>query len=143
MGGTLMPGDSPGTLTIFGKYDQTGTGILDMLLGPQSHSVLDAGNVFLDFGSLLQIDLLDGFNPFGQTFEIMHYSTMEGEFVNGSEFWNHGFLWQLSYGQNALDVKAVSAPEPSSFLLLGIGLLALAGLAVRRTNSTNGNIPRA
>jgi hypothetical protein len=143
MGGTLMPGDSPGTLTIFGKYEQTATGILDMLLGTQSHSFLDVGNAILDPGALLQITLLDGFNPFGQTFEIMHYSTLEGEFVNGSSFWDDGYLWQISYAQNALDVTAVSAPEPSSFLLLGIGLLALAGLAVRRTNSTNGNIPRA
>jgi hypothetical protein len=138
MGGTLMPGDSPGTLTIFGNYQQTGAGILDIILGSLAQSALDVhGNVFLDPGSFLQITLLDGFNPYGRTFEIMRYDTLTGTFSNGLDFWDDNYLWQMSYGQNALSVTAVGVPEPGSFHLLGIGLLALAGLGVvRKLNST-------
>jgi hypothetical protein len=110
------------------------------MLGPLSQSVLDVhGNVVLDPGSLLEITLLDGFNPFGQTFEIMHYNMLAGGFLNGPSFWDDNYLWQISYGQNTLSVSAVGVPEPGSFVLLAIGLLALAGLGVaRKCNSTGG-----
>jgi fibronectin-binding autotransporter adhesin len=67
MAGTMMPGalGTPGTLTIFGNYEQTGTGILEELMGPLSHSFLDvSGNVSLDSGAFLDITLLDGYDPF-------------------------------------------------------------------------------
>jgi hypothetical protein len=126
MGGALMPepGDSPGTLTIFGNYEQTGTGIFDELMSPLSHSFLDVnGNVVLDPGSLLEISLLDGFNPLGQTFDIMDYNNLVGEFANGSSFSDDGYIWDVTYGQNQIDVTAVRVPEPGTFSLLGGAVL--------------------
>src|SRR4029077_2387759 len=128
MGGTIMPGalGTPGTLTIFGGYEQTGTGILTDLMGPLSQSFLNVnGNAMLDPGSFLNITLLNGFNPLGKTFGVMDYSTLTGKFINGSSFWDDGYLWDITYGQNQIDVTAVQAPEPSSMLLLLIGFAAL------------------
>jgi PEP-CTERM motif len=54
-----------------------------------------------------------------------------GQFSNGSSFWDDGYLWDVSYGQNQIDVKAVQMPEPSSLSMLLIGLAALAFCALR------------
>ena len=126
MGGTLMPGDAPGTLTIFGNYEQTSTGTFDELLSPSSHSLLDVnGNAVLDHGTGLEIALLNGFNPINQTFDIMNYSSLTGIFANGSSFWDDGFLWDVTYGPNQIDITAVQSPEPGSFDLLVFGLIGL------------------
>jgi hypothetical protein len=135
MGGTITPGPSgvPGTLTIFGNYEQIGTGTLDELMSPFSQAFLHVtGDVALDSDSLLQITLLNGFNPLGRTFSIMDYSSLVGEFSNGSSFLDDGYLWDITYRQHGIDVTAVGTPEPSSFLLLGLGLLVLAGYAARK-----------
>jgi hypothetical protein len=126
MGGTMMPGDAPGTLTIFGDYEQTSKGTFDELLSSSSHSFLDVnGKAVLDHGSVLEISLLNGFNPITQTFEIMDYSSLTGTFANGSSFWDDGFLWDVSYGPNQIDITAVQAPEPGTFDLLKVGLIGL------------------
>ena len=81
MAGTLKPGDAPGTLTIFGNYEQTSTGTSDELLSPSSHSLLDVnGKAVLEHGTGLEIALLNGFNPIDQTFDIMNYSSLSGVF---------------------------------------------------------------
>lgn len=129
--GILQPGDAPGTLTIDGNYEQTDTGIFDELLSPQSQSLLDVtGDIELDPGTSLEISLLDGFDPLGQTFDIMDFASLTGEFSNGSSFWDDSYLWSIAYEQNQIDITATQAPEPSSVLLLlmGIGMMALLSL---------------
>jgi hypothetical protein len=42
-----------------------------------------------------------------------------------------GYVWDISYGKDEIFVTAVGTPEPSSLLLLFVGLLALA-LCVHR-----------
>jgi hypothetical protein len=133
MAGTMMPGDAPGTLTIFGNYEQTGTGTFDELIGPLSHSFLDvSGNVELDSGSLLEITLLGGYDPLNQTLSIMDFGSLAGQFSNGSSFWDDNYLWDITYHQHEVDVTAVQAPEPSSLLLLLLGLAPLAFFAHRK-----------
>jgi hypothetical protein len=134
MAGTMRPGDAPGTLTIFGNYEQTGTGIFKELMSPYAQAFLDvSGNVVLDPGALLEITLLRGFNPLGDTISIMDFSTLSGQFANGSSFLDDGFLWDITYRQHEIDVTAVEAvPEPSSMLLLSLGLIALGTIAKRK-----------
>ncbi len=139
MGGTLTPGapGTPGTLTIFGNYEQTGAGILEEFMSPLSQSFLNVeGNVALDSGSLLDITLLNGYDPLGQTFSIMDYNSLVGQFSNGSSFWEDGYVWDITYGQHGIDVTAVSTPEPSSLLLLLIGLAALTLYAHRKMDKS-------
>jgi hypothetical protein len=62
----------------------------------------------------------------------MDYDSLVGEFSNGSSFWEDGYLWDISYGQNGMEVMAVQTPEPGSVLLLTLGLIAMAGF-VRRS----------
>jgi hypothetical protein len=139
MGGTLTPAalGTPGTLTIFGNYEETGTGMFDELMGPHLHSFLDvSGNVTLDPGSFLDIALLNGDDPLGQTFSIVDFGSRVGEFSNGTSFWDDGYLWDITYYQHEIDVTAVQAPEPSSLLLLFIGLAVLALYAHRKMDKT-------
>ena len=92
MAGTMMPGDAPGTLTIFGNYEQTGMGIFKELMSPYAQAFLDvSGNVVLDPGASLDITLLGGFNPLGDTISIMDFSTLYGQFANGSSFLDDAF----------------------------------------------------
>ena len=138
MGGTLMPGDAPGTLTILGNYEQTGTGIFDEIISGKSQSFLDvSGNVTLDPGSLLEITLLNGYDPLNQTFSIMDFASLNGQFANGASFWDDGFLWDVTYRQHEVDVTAVEAPEPSSLLLLFFGLVAVAFVAHRKMGKSH------
>jgi hypothetical protein len=132
-GGTLAPGDALGTLTINGSYEQKSTGIFDELLSPESQSLLDViGGVDLDPGASLEVSLLEGFDPIGQTFDIIDFATLEGQFSNGSSFWDDGYLWDLFYGQNQIDLTATQAPEPGSLVLLLIGLAVWVPITLRK-----------
>ena len=138
MGGVIaLGGDhNPGTLTIVGNYEQLAGGTFDELIGPNSNSFLNVtGDAVLDYDSFLNITLLNGYNPLGQTFDIMDYSALLGQFANGSSFWQDGYLWDVSYGQNQIDVTAVKAPEPSSFALLLAGMFALCFCSRRKINA--------
>ena len=139
MAGTMMPGapGTPGSLVIFGNYEQKDTGILEELMGPLSHSFLDvSGNVSLDPGAFLDITLLNGFDPLNRTFSIMDFAFLNGQFVNGSSFWDDNYLWNITYRQHEIDVTAVQAPEPSSLLLLFIGMAVLTLYAHRKMGKT-------
>jgi PEP-CTERM motif len=61
----------------------------------------------------------------------MDFAFLNGQFASGSTFWDDGYLWDITYRQHEVDVTAVQAPEPSSLLLLLIGLAAL-GFYTRR-----------
>jgi fibronectin-binding autotransporter adhesin len=129
MGGTILPGapGTPGMLTLIGNYEQFGNGTFDELIGANSASFFNvSGDVALDLDSLLNITLLDGYNPLGQTFAIMDYNSLVGAFANGSYFCQDGYCWDVTYGRHEVDLTAVSTPEPSSLLLLFVGLAALA-----------------
>jgi hypothetical protein len=66
----------------------------------------------------------------------MDFALLNGQFANGSSFWDDGCLWDITYRQHEVDVTAVQAPEPSSLLLLFIGMAALAFYAHRKMDKT-------
>ena len=132
MGGTLLASPE-NSLTIFGNYEQIGNGTLEALISPTSRALLDIhGDVALGGGSFLDLILADGYDPLGQTFAIMQYASLVGQFSNGSSFCEDGYLWNVTYGSNQIDVTAVATPEPGSLGLLVVGLIGLILLSCRR-----------
>jgi hypothetical protein len=66
----------------------------------------------------------------------MDFSTLSGQFANGSSFWDDNFKWDITYRQHEIDVTAVQAPEPNAYLLLLLGLTALALSGHRKISKT-------
>jgi hypothetical protein len=141
MKGTMSPGSggAPGTLTVNGSYEQNSGSVFDEIIkGASSNGLLDVtGALALDPGSLLAITLQAGFDPVGDSFTILDYGSLSGEFLNGSSFVADGFNWTLTYGPNDAILTAVSAdpvntPEPGTLALIAFGFLPLFGYAATR-----------
>jgi fibronectin-binding autotransporter adhesin len=146
VGGIVQPGDggAPGALSVT-SYEQQSGAIFDELIGSSGNGYLfaGAGSIALDPGSLLDINLLNGFTPAdGEMFTIMFAAQMSGTFTNAptTGFQMDGWDWTIAYNANDIVLDAVSAvngggggnggggttaPEPSSFLLLLGGVVAL------------------
>jgi hypothetical protein len=142
MKGMMSPGSGgvPGTFTVNGNYQQTATGVFDEIIkGASSNGVLDVtGLLALDPGSLLKITLEGGFDPVGDSFTILDYGSLSGEFGNGTSFMADGYNWTLTYGPGDAILTAVSGdpvntPEPGTIALLAFGLPLLGYAAKRRS----------
>ena len=142
MKGIMAPdsGDVPGTLTVNGNYQQTAAGVFDEIIKSSSaNGLLDVtGLLALDPGSLLEITLQNGFDPVGDSFTILDYGSLSGEFGNGTSFMADGFNWTLTYGSNDAILTAVSTdppvntPEPGTISLIAFGFLPILGYAAKR-----------
>jgi len=146
-GGTVGPGNSPGTLTISGDYVQTTTGLLDIelagLLAGAEYDVLNVTGSANLAGGVLEVDVLAGFNPIvGNSFDILQADSILGTFNTLSL--DNSYIWQVEYledifGLNTIDVVRLTilevsqVPVPASVWLFGSGLLGLVGIARRKT----------
>ena len=83
-GGTLVPGSSPGLLTVDGNYTQFIDGSLEIELGGTSMGAEhDALNVIgtLSLDGTLQVLWWDSFTPaFGDSFDILDWGSISGSF---------------------------------------------------------------
>jgi hypothetical protein len=111
----------------------------EIIKGASSNGLLDVtGALALDPGSLLEITLQNGFDPVGDSFTILDYGSLSGEFGNGTSFVADGYNWTLAYGPGDAILTAVSVddpvntPEPGSISLIVIGFAALLGCASQR-----------
>jgi subtilase-type serine protease len=148
MKGIMSPGSGgvPGTFTVNGNYQQTAAGVFDEIIkSSSSNGVLDVtGLLALDPGSLLEITLQGGFDPVGDSFTILDYGSLSGEFGNGTSFMADGYNWTLTYGSNdailtAVSGDPVSTPEPGTIALLAFGFLPLLGYAAKRRSPAGRN----
>jgi hypothetical protein len=139
VGGNVSPGDSPGQLTIAGNYNQSGSGVFDILLGGYTpavnYSVLSiSGSAAL--GGKMEVDLVGGFVPnVGDRFTFLTAGLgLTGGF-NGFTSNNGLFTYTTDYGQNnnVVEITVTSVPEPGC----AAGIVMLTGLIVmrRRRNS--------
>jgi T5SS/PEP-CTERM-associated repeat protein len=129
--GQVLPGSSPGTLTIEGNYEQTG-GLLGIEIAGTALGEFDVlkvtGDVSLDGDLLLQF--IDGFAPRqGDEFMFLDVDgTLIGEFANVQvRGLMPGFQFELRPDVDGLAMVAlndgVSVPEPASVAMFFVGML--------------------
>jgi hypothetical protein len=135
-GGTLSPGDSPGTMTITGDYSLDSGDLfmeLDGLVaGTEYDQLIVTGNVSL--AGDLALDL--GFSPgLGDMFTIINNqgaNAVSGMFSQGSSISAGGFLFGINYGGgDGNDVVLTVVPEPTGLALIAVAA-ALGWVARRR-----------
>ncbi|MDZ7616595.1 MAG: PEP-CTERM sorting domain-containing protein, partial [Patescibacteria group bacterium] len=136
-GGTLAPGNSVGAATIFGDYTQAAAGTLQIEIAGTGDGGTDFdlvevyGNTLLD--GWLEVSLLDSFVPeLGDHFDVLHTSGTLGIAnlrISGDPPSPIFGWWQvdtvLGPGGEGLTLRLSAVPEPSSFVLVGFGLLGL------------------
>lgn len=139
-GGILSPGNSPGLLTIQGDLTLSEESTLLMEIGGTAEGLFDqlaVEGVFLADGTL-NLQLVDGYVPdAGDSFLLF----TEGGFASGNftqVLTNLGgdLTWDTSQLGSTGRITAV--PEPSTWALLGLGLVAM-GAFHRRSR---GSLPR-
>lgn len=148
-GGSLQPGDAPGTLTINGDYGLLHTTFIEEIGGGAvgaDYGVLDVrGAIGLFGGDTLSLRDLSNFTPTdGEVLDIINADSIFSTFSNDDIAFADGFFTVdyensgCNFGSACVDLVWNDAPpalaaEPSSFLLLGIALLALCWKLRRRS----------
>lgn len=101
--GTVSPGFSPGTILVVGNYSQGPGGTLVMeIASPISYDQLVVGGT-TSLDGTLQVDLLGGYNPAGQSFDIITSTgAVSGTFsvVTGA-----ALASDVTYGSNTVTVS--------------------------------------
>lgn len=137
-GGRVLPGNSPGTLTIQGDYEQNGGSIVIEIASDTVFDVLDVGGHVNIRNADIIFSFIDGFAPSaGFSFDFVKagidlaLSDIRYSFVGLKP----GFAFDVNANGNALVFTArndgVSVPEPGSLSLFAAAL-ALAGRRRRR-----------
>jgi T5SS/PEP-CTERM-associated repeat protein len=138
-GGTIQPGNSPGTLHVLGNYTQN-KGIIEIeVAGASAFDVLDVSmDVALD-DVLIRFIFTGGYSPLaGDTYEFLKSGT--GSISNLNPLYEvfglqPGFDYTVGGGQNGLTLVAinngVAVPEPGSLALLAIAFLGLVSVRGR------------
>ena len=128
--GTVQPGESPGTLNtgdiIFGAGSMLDIELAGTTPGTSFDVLNSSGAISLQNGSELRLSLLNSYTPNeGDTFDIMNFSSLSGNFsifdlpsLAGGESWNLDNLYQ----NGTLSV----VPEPAALAMLLTALAAVA-----------------
>jgi hypothetical protein len=138
-GGVVLPGNSPGTLTVNGNYSQTTDGVLSIDIASAGSFDRLVVNGDIAFGGLLELVLLGGYMPEdGASFDVIDWTGMRSDefgmlslpLLAGSLKWDTSML----NSDGVLSVTAV--PEPQSLLLAVFSSAAICCVARRRKTTT-------
>ena len=128
-GGTVLPGNSPGTLTIGGDYEQDG-GLLGIEMSGTLQGQFDVLAVTENamLGGTLSLEFIDGFAPHaGDSFAFLNVGgSTDGNFA---DILVHGLADGWQYELTSVDGSmtllslndGVAIPEPASLMLLELG----------------------
>ena len=141
-GATVAPGDAPGPLTVFGTYLQSANSQVDIEFATLTEysqlNILSAGLSTLQGGTLHFIADA-GFNaPLGQVFLILNApGGLSGSFDSfTTNYFAGSKMFQEIVLGNAIGALVVPAPEPATFLLVGIALaIAYSKWSIRRSTT--------
>lgn len=151
MNATMAPGDYLGAFHIQGNYTQTKGSIFDVQLaglqpGVEYDQLLISGLALIN-GGTLRVALADGFTvQAGESFVLMTFAPnmllrpepYPGYFdVLDLPLLPDGETWQVLYDQTDITLAVVSSnfvgtPEPSTLIMLGLGLAGISTALHRR-----------
>ena len=143
-GGLVVPGNSPGTLSITGDFTFLATSIFQVELGGTTQGTdYDFLNVTGSavLGGTLSLAFLNGFQSAVQpadSFTVLNAASLSGAFANaasGARLTTTDGLGSFLVNYNGLAVTLSgfqAVPEPSTWTLLGLGGLAMLAQRARR-----------
>lgn len=113
--GTVSPGYSPGAITVTGNYTQSATGLLVIELASGTSFDRLTVNGPATLAGTLQVDVLNGYNPLGQTFTFLTATGgVNGKFttVNGTAMVtkNPTLLAAVTYTANSVSFALTQLP---------------------------------
>ena len=129
---TVAPGNSPGTLSILGDYQQQSGGTLQMELGEEAYDVLSVSGQMTLLGGTLEVVLLDGFQPeLGDVFDRLDFGSLAGSGFDTLclQPLGGGLGWDTSQLQVDGTLSVTAIPEPN---VVTLGCLATLMLACTR-----------
>jgi hypothetical protein len=129
--GTYSPGNSPAITSLSnGEFSAASSLIIELggtQPGTQYDRVVDSGVLAL-LGGTLDVVLYNGFVPsYGNSFEILQYGQLSGDFgtVNYPAL-SGGLSWERTTSATAMTITVV--PEPSTYAISAIATAGLASL---------------
>jgi autotransporter-associated beta strand protein len=139
-GGTVSPGDSPGTLTITGGYSQQASATLMIDIAGSSLGQYSVLNVFgnASLRGFLDPVLLNGFIPtVGEQFIFLKYGSFFGSFssIQNQTFNGGTEHWDITYGSTSAILVAEAGPAtntPDSGSTMPLLTLSFVGLVMLR-----------
>jgi hypothetical protein len=143
-GGLVTPGVSgtAGVLTVTGNYaDPPSSHLFIQIGGPNTMnglSQLDVGGTATLNNGALDVSLVNGFVPaYGETFDILNAGSLVSGMFADNWIVVGSVNFEVAYNVNAPDgfagdVVLTAVPEPSSVVMLPIGIAVLGVYAARR-----------
>jgi len=128
-GSTVAPGNSPGTLSIVGDYQQESGGTLQIEIGEEAHDVLSVSGQIMLLGGTLEVVLSEGFQPqLGDMFDILDFGSFEGSGFETLSLqpMGGGLGWDTSQLSVDGTLSVTAIPEPNVAMLAGLATLMLA-----------------
>jgi len=133
-GGTLAPGNSPGTITFDNDLTLEAGSVSNFEINGLTASLYDLalggdGSQTVNFGGTLNLVFQSGFNTLG-TVKIFDFETYAGSFLGGVT--TSGLASGYTASFSALDGGVTVVPEPTTWMLLAFSLTALMVFRRRR-----------